>query len=58
MSETKRIYYEARGAEAEEIIEHRAYNTTQHKQITALAVYETNAWFVLRIKKRAVTDAV
>jgi hypothetical protein len=58
MSETERVPYVVGRSEAEEIIEHQAYNTTERKQVTALTVYETNAWFALRIKKRYMKEAV
>jgi hypothetical protein len=52
MSKTERVPCVVGRSEAEEIIEHQAYNTTERKQVTALTIYETNAWFALRIKKR------
>ena len=52
MSDTERVPYVVGRSEAEEIIEHQAYNTTERKQVRALTVYETNVWFALRIKKR------
>jgi len=51
MRETERFPYVVERSEAEEIIEHQAYNTTERKQVTALMVCETNVWFALRIKK-------
>ena len=58
MSETERVPYVVGWAEAEEIIEHQAYNKTERKQVKALTVYETNVWFALRIKKRDIKEAV
>jgi len=58
MSETESVPYVVGRSEAEEIIEHRAYNTRERKLITALTVYETNAWFALRIKKRDMKEAM
>jgi hypothetical protein len=51
MSVTNRVHYEVRRTEAEETIEHQTYNTAQHKEVTALTVYETNAWFAVKIQK-------
>jgi hypothetical protein len=51
MSETVRVAYVVGRSEAEKIIEHQAYNTTERKQVIALTVHETNPWFALRIKK-------
>jgi len=58
MSETERVPCVVGRSEAEEIMEHRAYNTTERKHLTARTVYETNAWFALRIKKRYMKEAV
>jgi hypothetical protein len=58
MSETERVPYVVRRSEAEEIIEHRAFDTAEHKQVTILALYGTNAWFALTIKQRDMKEAL
>jgi len=58
MSETERVPDVVGRSEAEEIMEHRADNTTEREHVTALTVYETNAWFALRIKTRNMKEAV
>jgi hypothetical protein len=52
VSETQRVLYVVEESEAEEIIEHRASDTAEHKQVTILTVFEINAGFVLRVKQR------
>ena len=57
MSESQRVPCVVGRSEAEEIMEHRAHNTTARTHITALTVHETNAWFALTIKTRDMKEA-